>query len=166
MQIQRAVSNVFAQLSDAIRQLSPAQFRQPCTHLNHNTVGQHVRHTIELFQCLEAGYESGTVNYEQRKRDIRIESDPALAMELLDRIQQGLNREDKDLLLQACYDAPSGNIVEFRTNYLRELAYNLEHTIHHMALIRVGLREVSDIVLPESFGVASSTVKYRQQCAQ
>jgi hypothetical protein len=35
-----------------------------------------------------------------------------------------------------------------------------------MALIRIGINEVADIVLPENFGVASSTVKHKQQCAQ
>ena len=52
------------------------------------------------------------------------------------------------------------------TNYYREIAYNLEHTIHHMALIRVGLRELGDIAVDDSYGVASSTLKYRKQCAQ
>jgi len=57
-------------------------------------------------------------------------------------------------------------IASIPSNYYRELAYNLEHTIHHMALIRVGVNEVSSIELPVEFGVAYSTVKYRKQCAQ
>ena len=60
----------------------------------------------------------------------------------------------------------SGGIVAIPSNYYREIAYNLEHTIHHMALIRVGVNEVSTIELPQEFGVAYSTIKYRQQCAQ
>jgi hypothetical protein len=56
--------------------------------------------------------------------------------------------------------------VSIPTNYYREVAYNLEHTIHHMALIRVGVNEVSSIVLPDQFGVAYSTIKYKEQCAQ
>jgi hypothetical protein len=51
------------------------------------------------------------------------------------------------------------------TNYYREMAYNLEHTIHHMALIRTGINDVSRISVPENFGVAISTMKYRKQCA-
>ncbi|MEM9648432.1 MAG: hypothetical protein AAF969_08120, partial [Bacteroidota bacterium] len=48
----------------------------------------------------------------------------------------------------------------------REVMYNLEHTIHHHALIKVGIQFFTDIPLPESFGVAPSTLQHRQACAQ
>lgn len=166
MQLQQAVNNVFVQLSATLEQLSQEQYVQPCKTLFNATIGQHVRHIIELFQCLENGYDLGLVNYEQRKRDIRIETDKAFASSLLIEVHQALEKENKDLQLQACYDEHAVDLLTLQTNFYREVAYNLEHTIHHMALIRVGITEVSDIELPGEFGVASSTIKYRQQCAQ
>jgi hypothetical protein len=166
MQLQQAVNNVFVQLGETIRQLTPAAYVQPCTNLVNNTIGQHVRHIIELFQCLENGYPEGVVNYENRKRDAAIETDKELALQLLQTIYSNLGRPDKHLVLSACYDDHSTEPLSITTNYFREIAYNLEHTIHHMALIRVGINEVSAIELPENFGVASSTVKHRNQCAQ
>jgi hypothetical protein len=35
-----------------------------------------------------------------------------------------------------------------------------------MALIRVGLAEITQMELPESYGVASATVKHKKSCAQ
>jgi hypothetical protein len=166
MQLQGAVNNVFLQLTVGLQQLSDAEYRQPCKTLHGNTIGQHVRHIIELFQCLEHGYETGTVNYESRKRDALIETDRMLASNLLKDIHAKLNRPDKSLALEAIYDEQASAPVVISTNYYREVAYNLEHTIHHMALIRVGVMEVSSLALPEDFGVAASTVKYRKQCAQ
>lgn len=166
MHLQQAVNNVFVQLSETIRQLSPSQYIQHCVNLGNNTIGQHVRHIIELFQCLEIGYADSSVNYEKRKRDIAIETDRDLALQLLQNVYSNLNRPDKELILHASYDEHSEEPIAISTNYFREVAYNLEHTIHHMALIRVGIKEVSDITLPEEFGVASSTVKHRKQCAQ
>ena len=166
MQLQEAVNNIFVQLADTLDQLSDQEYSKPCTTLFSNTIGQHVRHIIELFQCLEKGYDSGLVNYEKRKRDIDIETDKSLAGHLLMEIHRGLGRNNKSLLLEASYDDHSNEPISLETNYFREIAYNLEHTIHHMALIRVGVNEISTIKLPEDFGVASSTIKYRKQCAQ
>ena len=166
MQLQQAVNNIFVQLADSLNQLSQEEYSQPCKTLFNNTIGQHVRHIIELFQCLEKGYENGVVNYEKRKRDTTIEADKELASRLLLEIHGGLSKENKALTLEASYDDHTTDPILFDTNYNREIAYNLEHTIHHMALIRVGINEISSIELPEDFGVASSTVKYRKQCAQ
>lgn len=167
MQLQQAVNNVFVQLSATLEQLTQEQFVQPSKTLFNATIGQHVRHIIELFQCLEQGYEQGLVNYEKRKRDLRIETEKDFAASLLTGVYNGLNKENKSLKLEACYDEHEVDTITIDTNFYREVAYNLEHTIHHMALIRVGVTEVSTIELPEEFGVASSTIKYRQQqCAQ
>jgi hypothetical protein len=166
MQLNQAVNNVFIQLSSSLDQLSGQEYIQPCSNLSNNTIGQHVRHIIELFQCLEKGYDEGLVNYEKRKRDIAIETDKNLAASLLKEVYDQLDRPDKEMILEACYDDLAAEAIKIPTNYYREVAYNLEHTIHHMALIRVGIREVSTIELPADFGVASSTVKYRKQCAQ
>lgn len=166
MQLQQAVNNVFVQLSASIENLSPSEYSKPCKNLSNNTVGQHVRHIIELFQCLDQGYESGQVNYEQRKRDQTIETNQELALELLKKIHVGLSKENKQLVLEACYTDTATEPLNISTNYFREVAYNLEHTIHHMALIRVGIAEVSSLELPENFGVAGATVKFRKQCAQ
>lgn len=166
MQLQQAVNTVFVQLAESLQQISQQEYVQPCKTLFNNTIGQHVRHVIELFQCLEKGYDQGVVNYEKRKRDQAIETDKALASTLLLEIHSGLGKSNKELTLEATYDDHSTEPITIATNYFREIAYNLEHTIHHMALIRVGLTEVASITLPENFGVASSTVKYKKQCAQ
>ena len=166
MQLQQAVNNVFVQLSASLDALTQTEYVQPCRTLFNNTIGQHVRHIIELFQCLEIGYDGGVVNYEKRKRDIDIENDKQVATGLLKGIHETLGRPNKELILEASYDDHSADSIKLSTNYFREIAYNLEHTIHHMALIRVGINEVSTIQLPEEFGVATSTVKFRKQCAQ
>jgi uncharacterized damage-inducible protein DinB len=166
MQLQQAVNNIFVQLADSLNQLSAQQYVQPCKTLFNNTIGQHVRHIIELFQCLENGYEGGIINYEKRKRDTEIETDKEMAGRLLQDIHRCLSKDNKVLTLEACYDDHINEAITIETNYHREIAYNLEHTIHHMALIRVGITEIAAIELPDDFGVASSTIKYRKQCAQ
>ena len=166
MQLQQAVNNVFIQLAGSMEQLSPQQYTLPCKNLTNSTIGQHVRHIIEMFQCLELGYQSGTVNYEKRKRDQQIETDKQFALGLLKEIHAGLDKKDKSLMLEGVYNDDSAHLMQFATNYYREIVYNLEHTIHHMALIRVGLKELTSMDLPDSYGMASATVKHKKSCAQ
>ena len=165
MQLVQAVQKVFGQLADSLCQLHPGEYVQPSPALSGHTIGQHVRHIIELFQCLENGYEQGLVNYEKRKRDTAIEKDPELACRLLEQILADLSRPDRPLVLEASYEENLPLVLS--TNYYREIAYNLEHTIHHMALIRIGIRDTgSEHHLPESYGIASSTLQHRRECAQ
>ncbi len=166
MQLQQAIKSVFVQLEESLLQLSDEQYKQPSIILFNATVGQHVRHIIELFLCLEKGYETGVVNYEKRKRDYLIETNKGFAIELMHRIISGIDKQDKRLLLEATYDQHADDLFVIESNYFREIVYNLEHTVHHMALIRVGITEISQVLLPVDYGVASSTIKYRNTCIQ
>lgn len=166
MLLKQPLQHVFVQISETLSQLSEAEYTQPSRVLSAATIGQHVRHIIELFLCLENGYEEGTINYEKRNRDHRIETDKVFAADLLKKIYRQLDKPNKEIILQAEDYCETAEIVNIPSNYYREIAYNLEHTIHHMALIRVGVHEVSEVKLPAEFGVAYSTIKFRQQCAQ
>jgi hypothetical protein len=119
-----------------------------------------------MLQCLEKGYANGEVDYDKRIRDNKIETDKNFALSLLQEITRQIGKENKSLYLLVYYDEFQVEPDKISTNYYREIAYNLEHTIHHMALIRIGLREIGDIQVDDSYGVAPSTIKYRQQCAQ
>ena len=166
MQFQKVIEDVFNQLADSLGRLAAKEYSQPSKILFQATIGQHVRHIIELYICLYEGYQTGTVNYEKRKRDLRIETDKDMAIDLMRMISNNIDKTDKDLLLESNYDEQSADTITVKTNYYRELLYNLEHTVHHMALIRVGINDISSINIPAGFGVASSTIKYRKTCAQ
>lgn len=140
-----------------------SSYAEPCSALSDATIGQHTRHVIELYQCLLAGYDNGIVNYDDRKRNKLYENDRDEAIAVIKEIQNSLDKADKPLsVITECDDHP----VAIASNYNREVLYNLEHCIHHQALIRVALVSSKDILVSEAFGVAPSTMQYRQQCAQ
>lgn len=60
----------------------------------------------------------------------------------------------------------SGIPTFIETNYFREVLYNLEHCIHHQALIKVALLNFNYIQISETFGIAPSTIEFRKICAQ
>jgi len=162
MQLKQPIQNTLLELEAVLLQITGEIYTMPATHLFGATIGQHVRHIIELFKCLEAGYETGELNYDKRKRDLRIETEVLFAIQLMHEITEGIKTCNKDLTLYTGVDAEGA----IHTNYMRELYYNLEHTIHHMALIRVGIGELSTLQVPANFGLAPSTIQYRKACAQ
>jgi hypothetical protein len=166
MELTLPITNLLEQLEFVIKKLSDKQYTAPVLLLSNATIGQHARHVIEFFLELDKGYYNGIVNYDKRKRDYEIESNRYFAIQKLDEIKNRLLNADKNLLLKIELSADDCSEIEIKTNYFRELIYNLEHTVHHMALMRIGVASVSDILLPEKFGVAASTIKFREACAQ
>lgn len=155
------IRNLFQQLTEVVENLTDEQYTRPSTTLSDATLGQHVRHILEHFIELDKGYTGGTVNYESRNRDHRIETDRAFTTQILLALPAMLDKADKPLALTTCPDAESDDQLRIRTNYYRELLFNLDHTVHHMALLRIGIAEVSGMSLPQTFGVAASTLKFR-----
>ena len=166
MILQQSVKNIFSQLEDSLQLLSNEQYSREIPTLSNSSIGHHVRHIIEMFVLLQDGFTTGIVNYEKRNRDQIIESSKDAAIALLQQIISKINSKNKDLIVEIGFDKNSNQINSIPSNYFRELAYNLEHSIHHMALIKIGIREISDQQLPTDFGVASSTFRYKQEKIQ
>lgn len=158
-----AICKTLNELSGLLSQLSDNEYCCPCHDLSNASIGEHTRHIIEMFQCLENQYESGVVNYDHRKRDYLIQTNTAFAKECLDVILNQIDKPNKNLQLQQIVD---GEELLIESNYHRELLYNLEHCIHHQALIKVAIIQSETVEIDENFGVARSTIEYRKQCAQ
>ena len=147
-------------LNNLLILLNDRQYTQANSFLGNASIGGHTRHIIELLKCTTDGYHSGKVDYLNRTRNLSLETDRMLAMQELERLQSQIIKKDKSLTLTTESDEiDSPGFVN--TTYFRELVYNAEHTIHHLALIRVGLREMKLDIVGEEFGVAYSTIKYR-----
>lgn len=165
-QLYTAGLTVLTQLADAVGQITEADFRKPSPALSNATIGQHLRHTLEFFVCLEQGYENGIVNYDKRQHDKAIENDKFVALGTINKVLDFVNQKpaDKRMVMEVGYMHDSDECVLVETNFMRELTYNIEHAVHHMAIMKIGIREVApDTVIPKSFGVAVSTLRYREE---
>ena len=158
-----AIFKALNELSVLVSQLSNEDYSSPCHDLSNATIGEHTRHIIEMFQCLENQYETGIVNYDHRKRDYRIQTNTAFAKDCIDTILNQVDKPNKNLQLQQIVEDEE---LLIDSNYQRELLYNLEHCIHHQALIKVAIIQLKTIEIDQNFGVARSTIEYRNQCAQ
>lgn len=153
---------ILIQLADSINTLNLDDYIQKIELLSNGTIGEHTRHIIELFQQLIQGYEAGNIDYDNRKRNLDIQQNIDFAVESIANIICELDKKNKALTLTHELN-DSKCLIE--TNYYRELMYNLEHCIHHQAIIKIAFCVLGKNDLAEDFGVAKSTMKFRKQCA-
>lgn len=165
MQLLNACISILNQLEGTIQQLNDTDFSKPSSALGRSTVGQHTRHTLEFFICLEKGFQKGIVNYDRRAHDKLIETDKFIALDAIDRIRKFVSSQRKDypLKLEVGYERESEDCLTIETNYFRELTYNIEHAVHHMAIMKIGLREIAPYVkFAPDFGIAVSTIRHQE----
>jgi hypothetical protein len=147
-------------LVNPLQQLSVDQYNEPCQALNDGTIGKHYRHIIEVFSCLLDGYEQGLVNYDHRARNQTIETNIEISLQKLEWLNGEIERPDKPISIEQTL---AGQKLLVESSYYRELLFNLDHTIHHQALIKVAVSQYDGIHLDEDFGVAPSTIQHRKQ---
>ena len=161
---------IFQQLSQQLlslivllRSLSNEQYSRKIKHLGNASIGGHTRHIIELIQCVNKGYDSDTIDYLYRIRNLDLENSKSLALEVLLEIEKDLMKADKNLKMVV----ENTNLdCSVNTTYFREVVYNTEHTIHHLALIKVALLEMKLDLVNHDFGMAYSTIQYQASLAK
>jgi hypothetical protein len=158
-----SINNSLDELTELLSQLSDEEYSEPCFELSGASIGEHTRHIVEMFQCLSRNYDSGIVNYDKRDRNKQIQTDTNFAIQMILNVKNNISKENKNIELQQLID---GESIQIQSNYFRELLYNLEHCIHHQALIKVAILKSEKITVDSNFGVARSTIEYRKQCVQ
>lgn len=151
---------VLLQLVEMMNQLNYDEYTQKLDLLSYGSIGEHIRHIIELFQQLYKGCDSGYIDYDQRQRDLRIQENMDYATECIGHIISKLERSNTELILTGSYNSIEHPV---HTNYYRELLYNIEHCIHHQAIIKMALLHMGKFFVDDQFGVAKSTINYRKE---
>ena len=160
------IDNIFSQIKGYLSQIEEDQYTEKLEIFSGSSIGQHTRHIIEFFMCLTKQLESQTINYDTRERRKDIEENPKVASTELDQLSNLLGgiSAPASLQLVTCYGQDHAETAEIETTLERELLYNIEHAVHHLAMIKIGLKSVfPQVDLPDDFGVAQSTISYRKQ---
>lgn len=162
--LRASAKELLDQLKGIILNCKEEDFSKPLPVLSNSTFGQHVRHTLEFFLCLFDAKNDGIINYDNRKHDKFIETDSSLAISVIESIQEFLENQPEDfpISFEANYTLKEGELQKMPSSFNRELAYNIEHAIHHMALLKIAVNQsLTYIELPDNFGVATSTIRYQ-----
>ena len=156
---------IIGQMEELLSSLDVESYTRRLELLNGASLGQHVRHIYDFYECLMRHGSSGIIDYADRCRDLKIESDPDQARRALRQILFRLDKYETGLSLSVRGDfstRPGDDRPLLRTSMGRELMYAYDHAIHHLAIIRIGLQHYfPQLAINRHLGVAPSTVKYR-----
>lgn len=153
------------QLKHFLQQLNQQEYTAPLPVFSGSTLGMHTRHIIEFYQCLLQPHDANVVNYDLRKRDLQLEVDLEFCCSSIDSVLMHLKEINQNSSLVLTSEIGYGHtLTKVDSGLDRELIYLLEHTIHHMAILKMGcVVSLPHIPFDEHFGLAYSTIKFNQR---
>lgn len=161
------IINIVNQINGILTSIEDQLYKAPLAIYNGSSIGQHFRHIYDFFHCLARGAAQQTVDYAQRERDVRIEQDPLFAMSAFGQELEYLLTLEEYTPVKVRGDFSIQNDVnrpEYPSSLGREITFLHDHAVHHLAIIKIGLQiEAPELIKDHTFGVAPSTVKFRQQ---
>jgi len=166
MVLHQTASEIFSQLIAFTEQCSDEDFSKPLPVIMNKTVGKHLRHIVEFFDILTKGYLEGELSYDHRMHDPDLEESRTLMLEKLKEVARKIATCQSDQKLRLLVDYTQegeGASMELETTFYRELSYNIEHAIHHMAILKIAvLKDLPYMKLAPQFGVAYATLRFER----
>lgn len=162
--LKEANIEVLNQLGISLQQLNDTEYSTKLEIFSNSSIGMHVRHILEFYGCFLSNNGCNTC-YDDRKRELQYEVSVQSSLNFIEKIIAQINHISENLSLNISYN--TGTINKSASSSLaRELLYLVDHTIHHMALIKIGfITKFPNVVLPENYGVAPSTIRFIEKCA-
>lgn len=160
-----SANHTLEQLNVFLNQMDEKDYVQKLPILFDSSIGMHVRHVIEFYQCLVKGVLNGEMDYDARERSLLQETNIAYAIACIENVLIDLTmiHSNKDILLFTEQNQTEHKL-SIQSNVARELSYVIEHTIHHLAIIKMScMMAFPQIQFDKDFGVAYSTIKYRER---
>jgi|GEM_PF-223139 len=132
-------------------------------HYVQSGAGVHVRHILDYYHALQNGLSSGHIDYNSRRRGSAVESDPLVAVQIIDRLVLWDNIPDNQANRAVTIDSEISCEVTcpctFESTAGREFLYIIDHSVHHIAHISLLLRQCN-FKLDQRFGLAPGTASY------
>jgi len=120
----------------------------------YSSIGSHIRHMLDFFDCIIGGLDSNNIDLTARKRDEILSTNKESAIEHIYKLQETLLSYiniNTDYLLKVTDNMGKGKVT---VNYTLEsiLAHANSHAIHHYALIGYILEQSNIEIKIPGFG--------------
>jgi uncharacterized damage-inducible protein DinB len=159
--------DIFRQIQSTLLKLNAEQYSKPLDVFEGSTIGKHFRHIYDFYFCIEKSLKNGRLDYCERERHPLIETNPEFASLSFQKCLNALQNANDEQNLIVLADFSTNSFLtrpEVKSSVGRELMYAFDHAVHHLAIIKIGIRAAfPDIELEQDLGLAPSTKKYQEQ---
>lgn len=151
------------QLLNVIEQLNNEEYSRPLPIFNGSSIGKHFRHIHDFYACMINCATKGVIDYCERTRDENLETIPQMIVDRFHKMKGEIKElnEGQQVEVFGDFEFDDGSRPNAHSSVAREMLYAYDHGVHHLAIIKLGLRaEFPHIQIDESMGVAASTLRY------
>ncbi len=120
---------------DLVRSLSDAQYQDNSVPPYHSSIGGHIRHILDIFDCIFCGIDTGLVDLAARSRDLTVEQDRDVALAYFERTLhqlRAIQNLDMNQLIDVADDLGNGEVV-CKYTLAAALVQAHSHAMHHFA---------------------------------
>jgi hypothetical protein len=159
---------LLTRINDGVYKASPSSLapHKASVYQEMSTASAHLRHILEFYECFLAGLVGRRIDYDDRKRDLAVETSRQAAQArirlLIHRLETEPALRIDSMVSVRIEDSAGSRLPEpfLVSSVGRELQVLSSHTVHHFALMAMTLRALGVFIDPD-FGVALSTLRYR-----
>ncbi len=163
------------QMIEFIDGLDDVSYQQSAKPLFDSSIGQHLRHILDLYMALVQPHGDGLINYDVRRRGITLEHERGAGIIELRQVCDWVKRLELTVLQQQIIVSTEVSIScvkisEMTSTFGRELCFASSHLTHHLALMAAIAKYVGQQV-NANLGVAPCTATFLRNeasviCAQ
>jgi uncharacterized damage-inducible protein DinB len=152
------------QVIDFIQELSDEIYMQIPEPLSNSSIGQHLRHILDLYMALIMSSDLQNINYDVRRRGLALETDRNEGIKELFVVCDWLKSLDLTLLNIETHISTEVSVysevtANFSSTVGREVCFVSTHLTHHLALMAVIAKFLGHTVSPD-LGVAPTTATF------
>ena len=143
-----------------LNSLSNVQLCNDSVSPYHSSIGTHIRHILDFYDCVLSGSQNNKIDLTARRRNKDVESSCTCAQEYLNKVEQKLKSANfiMEDTVKVVDDLGLGK-TEIPYTYGALLAQANSHTIHHYAIINYIFDRLDIKVEDSSFGYNPTTPK-------
>ncbi|MBL4584236.1 MAG: DinB family protein [Pseudomonadales bacterium] len=159
------------QLINFIDDLNDTQYTFRAQPWFDSSIGQHLRHIVDLYLALIVNTDGTTIDYDVRRRGAAIETNRKIGLQELRDINSWLNivsceNIDKPIKIITEVSMNTQSTQQYDSSFGRELSFASSHLTHHLALMAV-IAKIAGKQVDPILGLAPSTATFirKQQVA-